>query len=229
MLFALDVTTTTASFALFDANSSQLLAEMTWQARRRHTQDVLVQTHRLLELMDLAPRDLTALAVTTGPGSFTGVRIGVSIVKGMALGLPTPPRVIGAPTLMVAVEPWLTPAASAAATVCGFIQAGRGRYNWVFFTADHGGSRPSAADHHTGDVHSFVAALTQHPLRPIWLVGELDHDLSRGVESLSYVTVIEAIAGLRRAGHLAQIAQRLLLAGIDDTADALQPLYLQAP
>ena len=229
MLLALDVATHTASVALFDQSADQLLVEMTWQARRRHTQDVLSQTQRLLGLMDIAPHNLTALAVTTGPGSFTGVRIGVSIVKGMALGLPTPPRIIGAPTLMVTAEPWRAPAADAGATICACIQAGRGRYNWVCFALGREDARPVAADHHVGDALAFAHALQQHPARPVWLVGEVDDELRRHVDALPHVTVIAPISGLRRAGFLAQIAQRLLLAGVDDTANALQPLYLQTP
>ena len=84
---------------------------------------------------------MTALAATTGPGSFTGVRIALSTLKGMALGLSQPPQVIGLPTLAVTAAPWLTVAGSvgsplgADVVVCAYLQAGRGRYNWAYVCA----------------------------------------------------------------------------------------------
>ena len=80
MLLALDTATTTASLAVYDLTAQQLLAELTWQARRRQTQDLLVTAQQLLAQLNLTPQALTALAVTTGPGSFTGVRIAISAV-----------------------------------------------------------------------------------------------------------------------------------------------------
>ena len=112
MLLALDTATTTATLAIYDLQADLLLGELTWQARRRQTAELLPTAQALLRLLDLTPQALTALAVTTGPGSFTGVRIGVSTVKGIALGLPTLPQVIGLPTLSVTAAPWLTAAAA---------------------------------------------------------------------------------------------------------------------
>ncbi len=106
MLLAIDTATSTASLALYDLAARQLLAELTWQARRRQTQDLLPALQDLLRLVDLTPAAITALAVTTGPGSFTGVRIAISAAKGMALGLPQPPRVVGIPTLSVTAAPY---------------------------------------------------------------------------------------------------------------------------
>jgi tRNA threonylcarbamoyladenosine biosynthesis protein TsaB len=229
MLLALDTATSTASLALHDLATDRLLAELTWQARRRHTQDVLAQAQHLLALMDLSARDLTALAVTTGPGSFTGVRIGISVVKGMALGLPNAPRVIGAPTLMVTAAPWLDLAAQAAATVCAFIQAGRGRYNWAHFSPGSQLQRPSVDDHHAGALAEFVHTLAEQPVDRVWLAGEIDDELRDAVAPLSHIHVIDAASAQRRAGQLARVAAQFLRSGVEDNLESLQPLYLRAP
>ena len=144
--------------AIYDLRADQLLGELAWQARRRQTADLLPTVQAFLHLLDLTPQALTALAVTTGPGSFTGVRIGVSTVKGIALGLPAPPQVIGLPTLSVTAAPWLGAAAAVGVTVCAYIQAGRGRYNWVFFRAGVQRWRPGVPDHHVGGAAEFAAA-----------------------------------------------------------------------
>ena len=59
MLLALDTATTTASIALYNLETNTLVAEMTWQARRRHTQDVLPTIESMMRQMDVTPQQLT--------------------------------------------------------------------------------------------------------------------------------------------------------------------------
>ena len=230
MLLALDTATTTASIALHDLESDQLLAELTWQARRRQTQELTPAIQDLLAHADLAPADITALAATTGPGSFTGVRIAISTAKGIALGLPALPRLIGLPTLSVTAGPWVDVAAklSPAPRIVACIQAGRGRYNWAAFSPAHPLHRPGVADHGAGTAADFVVALAAMT-DPVWLVGEVNQDLAEGLAVLAHVQTVDNTFGLRRAGHLARLAARHLAAGYQDDLATFQPLYLQAP
>lgn len=231
MLLALDTATTTAALAVYDLTKQQLLAELTWEAQRRQTQDLLVTAQQLLAQLDLAPAQLTALAVTTGPGSFTGVRIGISTVKGMALGLPTRPHIIGLPTLTVTAAPWfaLLERWQPTGSICAVIHAGRGRYNWVHFTAGQVLWRPAVADHHSGSAAELADALAQVATTPILCVGEVDAALTAAVQALPHVTIVDPVSGWRRAGHLARLAALHLAAGADDQLSALEPLYLRAP
>jgi tRNA threonylcarbamoyladenosine biosynthesis protein TsaB len=270
MLLALDTATTTASIALYDLQTGQLAAELTWEARRRQTQDLLPALQDLMRLVDLAPAALSALAVTTGPGSFTGVRIAISTAKGIALGLPQAPRVVGIPTLSVTAAPWIelagrtaggAPAnaagaaqgagldaagaragaaageaageAAGAATVaiCAAIQAGRGRYNWVWYTGADPLYRPGVEDHHAGTVEDFVAALAAHE-GVVWLVGEVGADLAAAhaaAPALHHVHVVDRVSSQRRAGQLARLGALHLAGGCRDTIESLQPLYLRNP
>jgi len=231
MLLALDTATTTASLAVYDLAAQQLLAEITWQARRRQTQDLLATAQQLLTQLHLTPQALTALAVTTGPGSFTGVRIAISAVKGIALGLPTLPQVIGLPTLAVTAAPWLplTMRINSSPVVCAFIQAGRGRYNWAFFNATQLLHRPTVADHGAGTAEEFAQIIAQMTPQPVWLAGELEPDLQNVMQALEHATLIDAVSGLRRAGTLANLAALHLAHGVGDDLHALQPLYLRNP
>jgi len=230
LLLALDTATTTASLALYDLTANALLAEWTWEARRRQTQDLLGAAQGLLAQADQTVDALTALAVTTGPGSFTGVRIGISTVKGIALGLATPPSIIALPTLTVTAAPWLPLLSSAveATVLCAVIQAGRGRYNWLFFSPTSTLWQPGVEDHQSGTLAEFMAALPTTP-QPLWLVGEVDSALYAAAAQLPQVTVIDAASGWRRAGHLAHLAARHLATGNTTPVDQLQPLYLRAP
>lgn len=231
MILALDTTTTTASLALYDLATDHLLLEMTWDARRRQTQDLLATAQRACELVERTPQQLTALAVTTGPGSFTGVRIGISTVKGIGLGLPQRPQVVGLPTLTVTATPWLAVAAGLAPAprICACIQAGRGRYNWAWFEAGAPDLRPGAADHHAGTAAEFATALAATVGAPVWLAGECGEDIRTAVAPLPHVAVLDAVSSLRRAGQLARLAAAAIAAGHADTLETLQPLYLRNP
>lgn len=231
MLLALDTATTTASLALYDLTTDTLLAEWTWAARRRQTQDLLGAAQGLLAQAGQTVDDLTALAVTTGPGSFTGVRIGISTVKGIALGLPTPPRMIGLPTLAVTAAPWLAllNKATPTAQLCALIQAGRGRYNWVYFGPSALRWQPEVVDHQSGTLAEFVAALAAQPETAYWLAGEIDLPLQTAMAQLPQVTLIDAVSAWRRAGQLARLAALHLADGVNQPVDTLQPLYLRNP
>lgn len=230
MLLALDTATTTASLAVYDLQGHQLLAELTWQARRRQTQELLMAAQQLLRLADVAPAALTALAVTTGPGSFTGVRIGISAVKGMGLGLPQPPQVVGIPTLAVTAAPWLDAARGVQPMhICACIQAGRGRYNWAWFAAGEWSSRPDAAAHTAGTADELAGVLAERPPGTTWLCGEVGADLAKATAGLPGTVVLDAVSSMRRAGFLAGLAARHLAAGTTDSLASLQPIYLRNP
>jgi len=227
----MDTASTTASVAVYDLKTVRLLGEMTWEGRRRQTQDLMAMVRHLLNMVAVAPDDLTALAVTTGPGSFTGVRIAISAVKGIGLGMATTPTVIGAPTLAVTAAPWQPLAAVCEPTpvLCAVMLAGRGRYHWAVFPVGESLHRPAAADHHTGVAAELAAFLDSFDVRSIWLVGENDAALLAAVQPLARVVVIDPAYGLRRAGVLAGFAAKLLAAGVNDSLATLQPLYLREP
>lgn len=228
MILALDTATSTASLALYDPTAQLVLAEQTWQARRRQTEELLPVLQAMLARLELDREAITAIAVTTGPGSFTGVRIGISVVKGLALGLPTPPRLVGLPTLSVTAAPWILCAQPIAGVeIWAFIQAGRGRYNWAVFPPGDLLRRPTADDHAAGKADRLEADLAARS-HPIWLVGETPA-VAQFTRRMDHVFLIDPVSGLRRASQLARLAALHLDAGNVESVDTLQPLYLQEP
>ena len=228
MIAALDTATSTASVALYDAGADRVLAEQTWQARRRQTEETLPVLQAMMARLDREPEAIDAIAVTTGPGSFTGVRIAISMAKGMALGLPQRPRLVGVPTLAVTAAPWIDLAVGAGATVWAFLQAGRGRYNWTVFEAGMRLHRPTAAEHSSGNAERLAAARRQAD-GPIWLVGESSQAVGDVAATLPLVSLIDPVSGWRRSGHLARLAALHLAAGHEESVDSLRPLYLSEP
>ena len=85
MILAIDTATRTASIALYD--SSGVLAEESWRSRNNHSVEVMPAIMRLVERQGCSMSDLAGIAVSLGPGSFTGLRIGLSAAKGLCLAL----------------------------------------------------------------------------------------------------------------------------------------------
>lgn len=107
MILGIDTSTTIASVALVEGGkvvceeSASDLARggtLAPAARANHAEVVLLLIDRLLGRAALALTDVSAFAVTIGPGSFTGLRIGLSTVKGLTFGVDVP--VVGIPTLL---------------------------------------------------------------------------------------------------------------------------------
>lgn len=87
-ILAVDTTTERGSVAV--ADSSELLGELRLASDVTHSQRVLGGIDFLLRGLGLALEAIDGYAVATGPGSFTGLRIGISTVQGLALGQPRP-------------------------------------------------------------------------------------------------------------------------------------------
>ncbi len=100
-LLAIDTSTDQAGIALFDGEQ---MAECSWPGGRQQTTSVLPAIESLLAQVGVDLGDVGAVAVATGPGSFTGLRVGLSLAKGFAIAGDR--RVIGIPTLDIAAAPY---------------------------------------------------------------------------------------------------------------------------
>ncbi|MBI4609850.1 MAG: tRNA (adenosine(37)-N6)-threonylcarbamoyltransferase complex dimerization subunit type 1 TsaB [Candidatus Rokubacteria bacterium] len=87
-ILAIETSTLAGSAALLDGE--QLVGEYTLNVRTTHSERLLTAVDRLLQDAGWTPATLEGLAVSIGPGSFTGLRIGVSTVKGLAFSLGIP-------------------------------------------------------------------------------------------------------------------------------------------
>ncbi|MGN1467165.1 MAG: tRNA (adenosine(37)-N6)-threonylcarbamoyltransferase complex dimerization subunit type 1 TsaB [Ruminococcus sp.] len=84
-ILAFDSTATAASVAVVEEN--KIIGEFFINTKLTHSQTLLPMAESLLNNTQLSVNDIDAFAVNAGPGSFTGVRIGVAAVKGMAMAL----------------------------------------------------------------------------------------------------------------------------------------------
>ena len=89
MLLAFDTTLDVCSVALL-SDAGQLLAHTAKQMSRGHAEALVPMIAETLESAGVAMDAVGRIAVTTGPGTFTGVRVGVSAARGLALALSAP-------------------------------------------------------------------------------------------------------------------------------------------
>jgi tRNA threonylcarbamoyladenosine biosynthesis protein TsaB len=214
MLLAVDTSTTWIGLALYDG--VRVLGEMTWQSKNHHTVELTPGVHELLGRCGLRTTDLQALGVATGPGSFTSLRIGLALVKGMALALRIP--VVGVPTLdiLVAAQPVRD------LQLAALLQAGRGRLALVWYEARDGKWR-SRSEPQIISAEELVLQLN----KPTLVVGELNaaerQVLARRRKNAIMVSPAQS---LRRPSFLAEIAWERWRAGSVDEIVTLAPIYL---
>jgi len=81
MILALDTSTRTASIAIYGGGEG-VVSELTWRSSSHHTVELAPYLDLLLRQI---PKGLAGIAVALGPGSFTGLRVGLSFAKGLAM------------------------------------------------------------------------------------------------------------------------------------------------
>jgi len=97
LILAIDSSTPVAGVALLD--EEKLIREEFVNYKLTHSETLMPMVDRILQACERSLADLTALAVTIGPGSFTGLRIGLAAIKGLSLAARLP--VVGVSTLDV--------------------------------------------------------------------------------------------------------------------------------
>lgn len=220
LLLAIDTSTRQAGVALF-AESRGLLAEYNWHSANRHTEELLPAVDLLLGSAGATGADLAVVGVALGPGSFSGLRVGLAAAKGLALASGIP--LVGVPTLDVTAYPHQAQPVH----VVAIAQAGRGRVYFAPYAHGPAGWGPQAP-YALGTLLD-IANLT---FRPTAFVGELtatDRETLSQFVGKQRAVFLPASQNLRRAGHLAELAWRRFATGEADDPASLSPLYLQQP
>ncbi len=217
MLVAIDTATDRASLALHDGY--RVRAEYTWEAPRRHTVELTPRLAQSMEQLGLPYEKLSAVAVTTGPGSFTGLRVGISVAKGLAMARRVP--LVGVPTLDVLAAGQGRDRRPLVAVV----QAGRGRISVAIYRWQFGEWQAQEEPRLT-----TWSSLTEEIDEPTLFCGEIRREGSQVVAKLGdRGELLPAPWRLRRAGFLAELGwRRLNQDDIDDLA-SLTPIYLKYP
>lgn len=214
MLLAVDTSTAQVGVAVYDG--AQVHGEYIWRSRQHHTVELAPAIAELLARCGLSMDEMRALGVALGPGSFTSLRVGLSLVKGLALACDLP--LIGIPTLDIYAAgqpvsdlPLLTA-----------IQAGRGRLavGWYQSAGSgwqaHGPARVVTID-----------ALIDEIQAPCIVCGEFSAgERERLAKDGANIRLVSAAQSLRRPALLAELAWARWQRGDVDEEASLAPIYL---
>jgi tRNA threonylcarbamoyl adenosine modification protein YeaZ len=219
MQLAIDTSSNYAGLALVEGY--QVLAEMTWRCGSNHSVELSPRLTGLLAQNKVEINAIDCVIVAKGPGSFNGLRVGVSEAKGIAYSLGIP--IVGISTLEVAAYQFF----STGLPVCAIQNAGREEIAAAIFQRKprKGWSRLFEEQITT------LNLLESHVKTPALFCGEFNQETALLVKKIfkSRALLPSPAGQLRRAAYLAELGQIRIAAQDYDNLANLQPLYLRRP
>ena len=218
MYLVIDTATSRLSLALLA--DGELTGELTWWSKQNHTAELIPSLNYLLDRAGIGLDDLRGIIVAKGPGSFTGLRVGVTTAKGLAISKGVP--VVGIGTLEARAYPYL----GMGVQVCALQDAGRSEVAAAVFQGTRCDFRATLSEHITS-----VSDLCGKLPRPAVLCGEISDETRTSVEeALGGDAMLTDTRGLTyRAACVGQLGRARLSRGEVDDPSTLQPLYLRRP
>ena len=218
MILAIDTATRWLGLALHDGTA--VLVEHGWKAINTQTVELTVGIQDLLKRGGITAVDLKGIAIAIGPGSYTGLRVGLGVAKGLALANGTP--LIPVNTLDI-VAASLGPSDSQLVITA---EAGRTRvlagvYQWHNRYGWQADGKP---------VIETWESLLEGLERPSLIAGEVSQKAIDLVKQLGReIQVVPAAASVRRAGYLAELGWQGLKKKKTADPSTLAPLYMRNP
>ncbi len=213
MLLAVDTSTAQVGLALYDG--SQVISEYAWRSSQRHTIEMAPAVSELLTRCGLTMEAVRALGVALGPGSFTSLRVGLALVKGLALARHLP--LVGIPTLdiLAAAQPL------SRFPLVVAIQAGRGRLAVGWYKRSKNGWQAK------GPARVATArSLIDEVNSPVIVCGEFTAEERGELSMKPEIHLVSPAQSVRRPAVLAELAWRRWQAGNVDDEATLAPIYL---
>ena len=220
MLLAVDTSTAQVGLALYDG--AQVIGEYAWRSSQRHTVELAPAIAEMLTRCGVTMESVKALGVALGPGSFTSLRVGLALVKGLAISRHIP--VIGIPTLDILANAQ----AASKLPLAVAIQAGRSRFALGWY------KRSSPVDKNSKNGWQAqgparvvtIEAMLDEVKSPSLVCGEFTSEDRQKLQTNTDVHLVSPAQSVRRPAVLAELAWKRWLAGDVDDEASLAPIYL---
>jgi tRNA threonylcarbamoyladenosine biosynthesis protein TsaB len=212
-VLAIDTALAACSAAVFETDGGGVIASESLPMTRGHVEALMPLLARLMDGSNMALRDLDRVVVTTGPGSFTGLRVGISAARGIALAIDKP--AVGVSTLNALAAPYL--AEDDSIPVVAAIDA---RHEHVYLQVFGQGGRTVIAPR-LADLSEAVRAAAEAPAR---LVGSAAQSIAA---ALTRTGRSPAAIDARGAPDIAWVAR--MGAVVAPSHSPAKPQYLRAP
>jgi tRNA threonylcarbamoyladenosine biosynthesis protein TsaB len=211
---ALDTSTALAGVGLFD--DGELIGEVTWRTNQNHSRELMPAVEWLLQARGIDKRNLGAVFVCLGPGSYAGLRVGLSTAKGLAFGLELP--LVGIGRLAADAEPL---ALENGPLVYAVQAAGRAELAWAAYQRQKRELQETLAPS-----LSRESALEDLIILGSVACGELSPSLEAALVSKG---VMIAANQTGRIGAIGRLGAVRVAKGDTDNVDSLVPMYLREP
>jgi tRNA threonylcarbamoyladenosine biosynthesis protein TsaB len=197
----------------------ELLAEEPFEHGLQHAAMIVATIDRLCRAQQWGPRDLDELYVSAGPGSFTGLRIGITLAKTMALA--TGVNLVAVPTLRVLAE-------NAPAETRHLVLVLDAKREQIF-TARFERAGETWIEREPPHLDSLAAIIERAP-RPVYLLGEgLPHHEKFIPAHDPKIIRTPPETWRARAAAVAKIGEELARKGMFADPERLTPIYVRIP
>jgi tRNA threonylcarbamoyladenosine biosynthesis protein TsaB len=216
-MLTLGIETATDQGAVALCHGGQLLGEVSFSARMGQAERLVPAVDALLQLHRLCPKDLELIAVAIGPGSFTGLRIGMATAKGLAQALHLP--LIG----VASADAVAWRAGTGADSVCVILSDRRNLvYDAFFLEAKKIGAEESRA------IETLIAELRRRSQsEKVFCIGSGAEAHRAALAAMGNVTVAPAALNLPSALGIAWLGWQKYDRTRHDELWTLEPLYVQ--
>jgi tRNA threonylcarbamoyladenosine biosynthesis protein TsaB len=213
MLLAIDTSTSMTGIALYDGE--RVLAECTWQGPGYQTVELAPEIGLLLRRVGHKVADVKAVAVATGPGSFTGLRIGMALAKGLALSGGRDLIGIATMDIVAQSQPKLD------TRLYIVLEAGRSRIAGMWYKWGRGGWQPDGE----------LALVNQQDLpdainEEAFVCGELNKEVRKLLRKEANIKQASPASCHRRPGVLAELGWNRWRKGDLSDPKTLSPIYI---
>lgn len=217
-ILAIETATLVSSVALGTADT--LLAEITLQTKKTHSELLMPHISKVLEMAGVKKTDLKGIAVSIGPGSFTGLRIGLATAKTLAYALKIP--LVGVPSLAAMAYGCPVPGV----ILAPMLDAQRGNVYQALFEWKNG-RLEELMPATVMEIGEVLANLAQYNT-PVVLMGEAAVLYREKIRQVGNPLVLAAPhIIIQRAGSVAGLGHILIKDGVQDDVMALEPVYIR--
>ena len=218
-VLAIESTGMVASIAIVD--NDQLIGEYTMNHKKTHSQTLLPMLDELGKMIELDLNTIDAIAVSKGPGSFTGLRIGSATAKGLGLALNKP--IIPVPTVdAMAYNLWGTDK-----VVCPIMDARRNQTYTGLYRFENG-ELQVIEEQCAVDIHEIIEKINAYG-QPVIFLGDgvpVFEEIIAECIKVPY-EYAPATCNRQRGSSVAVLGQQLYAKGIFESAEEHKPDYLR--
>lgn len=220
IVLSVDSATESASCAVID--SSRLLGEITINNKKQHSTILMPMVDNLLKNLQLSINDIDGFIVSKGPGSFTGLRIGMSMIKGLSQGTNKP---------FVSVSSLDALAYNMAYTngiICPILDALRDNVYTAAYSFDNE-KLNRLTDYIALHIDELIIRLKEYNM-PVTFIGDAVYKFKEKLQSsFESISFAPSHLNLVRASSLGEIGVKLLSDGVKDDLYTSAPIYLRKP